>query len=698
MAKRGTSPQLYWAPDKDPSWAVNPGVLTEVSNLVPTSRGTLANYACTSGEQFLRVPSGALANTRPRSAAVVKQASTTSGQRARMIIGTAAAGGGSYLLEAIPGTGISDVSRAAGGPYGAAEFQFCGFGDTVIATCSPGGSNRPSELPQSSATIGGAFANLAGATIMGGCCTVNNGHLVIANVYDGATWYGDGWACSGLQNLGSWVANLAAAANLSTGANWGRMLDRPGQVRNLVNMRDRIIAYKADAMFMGTRTGNPLTWSWNLCADGVGQSNGNGVAVVKGIHYFLHRTGAYAFDGSSVTPIGEGWVNTFLANKLQQQSAFDVTLGPRACVDEQGNRIFWFITTNEAQQFSDGDFNCALVYNYVTRQWGWIDATWADNVNTDSGFGCPVRASREDLMLWDSVAQMYPGIFTVGSLAGVISLRVPVIGRGSLRSQTTSSFTTGDVGDDDSVTLLTAVKPRLIVGDDDLQLATCVVDGKMSQAELFDDEGFVLQGTATGTGSGGLTTQIYATGTTNLPTHTFAADDYMSFDYKIVAAASLTTQVGIRVATTLPSTLDALVTPSASGQWLSGRVALAAISGQVSSFFQFMIGPPAATGAYKVIFRRVRITDVNGVLRRRLWTASEERVIVGGTGFTLTTNVTPVVPAGGQKSSGVTFTYDPTLRKFAGSIARRFHRPKITLYNQVELTTLDLELAPAGDE
>ena len=30
---------VYFAPDMDPSWMVNPGVLVDVQNMIPTTRG-----------------------------------------------------------------------------------------------------------------------------------------------------------------------------------------------------------------------------------------------------------------------------------------------------------------------------------------------------------------------------------------------------------------------------------------------------------------------------------------------------------------------------------------------------------------------------------------------------------------------------------------------------------------------------------
>src|SRR5437879_2131421 len=46
MPRQGPSFQpIYLAPDLDPSWEINPGVLTSMVNYVPTKRGTYANFA-----------------------------------------------------------------------------------------------------------------------------------------------------------------------------------------------------------------------------------------------------------------------------------------------------------------------------------------------------------------------------------------------------------------------------------------------------------------------------------------------------------------------------------------------------------------------------------------------------------------------------------------------------------------------------
>src|SRR5512142_1039845 len=48
VSKRGWSKfiPLYYAPDIDQSWDVNPGVCNFIAGYVPTKRGTLASYAC----------------------------------------------------------------------------------------------------------------------------------------------------------------------------------------------------------------------------------------------------------------------------------------------------------------------------------------------------------------------------------------------------------------------------------------------------------------------------------------------------------------------------------------------------------------------------------------------------------------------------------------------------------------------------
>src|SRR5512146_3023482 len=36
---------LTFAPDLDPSWSLNPGILTDVTNMAPTKRNTFISYA-----------------------------------------------------------------------------------------------------------------------------------------------------------------------------------------------------------------------------------------------------------------------------------------------------------------------------------------------------------------------------------------------------------------------------------------------------------------------------------------------------------------------------------------------------------------------------------------------------------------------------------------------------------------------------
>lgn len=687
MAQQVSYTPVFWAPDLDPSWLANPGVLTEVRNMVPTTRKTLANYACTSGEQFQRVPALALANTIPISAAGLKLTTGVAAQRARIIIGTMGAGGGSYLLEAVPGTGFVDVSRAAGGPYVGGEYQFAAFADTILATTSaPYGVGQPSEIPQFSTAIGGAFANLTGCSIKAAVICVNKGYVLLGNVYDGVSWYGDGWACCALQNINSWPASLSASLNNINGPNYGRLTDTPGQIRAFVPMRDTVIAYKPDAIYVGRTTGNALTWGWTCIAQGVGQSSGNGVAVVNGVHYFIHRTGLYAFDGTYPRNIGIGLANEWLAAKLQHYLAFTQP-GPKAVVDEARSVIYFYVRTNDQPARTAGMLDAALVYNYVTGQIGWIDAPWADNSTAEIGFGCPVQVSREDLGQYDSVAQLFPGIVTVGSIGGSISMRIPVVGRGSLTSETTSQIATGDIGDETSYSRLSVIKPRLVVGDDDSQVASCTVDGKAAEGDFFDGEGFQIQALATGTGAGYCRVAIRNMSTTGFPRYTVGATDMIAFDFCMIAG-DVATPVGVRFQRTDGFFSDFLGVPTALGQWKSAAVSMAALAGKILQAMDLILDVPGSAIQHNVLIRRVRITDASGALLRRLFRGTEERFFTFGIATSNYSNASGFV----SRSIGQAFTHDATRRQFAGQVENRWHRPRITFYNETELAALFVDL------
>ena len=686
----------YFAPDMDPSWAVNPGVLVDVQNMVPTTRGTLANYVCTDKERIYENNGYTLGSSDYAvSARIMRALRTSPAPLASFYIGTTL-----KIIEADGSGAMTNVTRASGGDYTAGDWTWASFGADMIACAWLPDADAPNEVQMASGGPGSAFANLSNAP-KAMLVVAQKNQLLVANVKDGGATARDGWMCSGIGNDTSWTA-VNGAANLATGANNGRLLDTNGPIQALHAMRDFVVAYKADSMYLGQYVGNPYGWSWRLISDKVGQYSPNGTAIVNGMHYFLHRSGVYVFDGNAPRNIGTGVVNKFLASRMGSELDWRVPI--RAAVDSRNSLIYWFFSTKEYRDYatnSNGAY-VGLVYNYVSNRFGFVSRIWDDYNNAASGASppVPVMATHGEIQRWlnsDSSVDPNWTVWHVGGPYTDVHIRYAKIASSSVDDTTYSRVVTGDIGNDDSNTRLTRIKPALELGDADLQSATCYVDSKASKGDYYSGLGTMLTATASSTSSGSAIGERMRAiiGSASGSYYTVASGDYLSFTL-LPLAGSLTTPMGVRVVCSDATTLDATATPGALGTAQEAAVSLAAIVGKTLNYLSFapMFGTAGATGAHQMVVRNLRITDSGGTLRRRLCIGNEQR---GSVGNSSATNYTSVLSYP-LDSYGTAYTYDTTRRRWDGNKSSRWHRARMTFYNQTELAGLYVEADNAGSE
>ncbi len=416
---------IYFAPDLDPSWVVNPGILTSVTDMIPSKRNTLKTIAQAdtqdlSNGTFVEATYGV-----PIIGGIYKQVSGTG----RLIVGTA-----TRLME---NTGAAWVDRSlSGSAYTtAANWCFTTYGNDLIAVSK-------ANAPQVSTST--TFAALGGSPPKAAVCTTQKNFVLLGDTDDG-TSLGDRIWWSGLGNDATWTVSAATQAG-----NY-RLLATPGNVTALVNMRDSVVAYKEDSLYLGDYQGSPLLWTWRLISDAVGCAAMHGVAEVAGIHYFLHRSGVYRFDGASLQPIGQS-VNRYLFNQMGSQVEFATA---QAVYDEIENTIIWYFrdTGGASNQFRKG-----LAFNVQTGQYGFIANAWATGTGTCYA---TVQATLSDITNWlSSQATQSTNILTIGNEGGSGGvLRRPLFGDSA--GNNSGSITTGDIGDEVMNTTLTRIKPRV---------------------------------------------------------------------------------------------------------------------------------------------------------------------------------------------------------------------------------------------
>ena len=276
------------------------------------------------------------------------------------------------------------TDRSKGGGYSASTLTWTWtmFGNTCIAV-------NKEDPPQSSAS--GAFADLAGSPPKAQLVVSQLGFVMLLNYNDG-TDTPDGWWCSQLENpTGSWTpSNATQASN-------GRFYDTPGPITAACALRDSIVVFKADSIYVGDYIGdttNGIIWGWRLISDKIGCSAPHGVALLNDKLYFVHRSNVYEFDGAAARPIGMPVINT-LVNDLMISSSSLTRM--YAVVDQREGLVFWFYSSSGSNDVID----YALVYNVFTGQFGTVTNAAVKSTGTegtDYFATCAVKTTQADLV------------------------------------------------------------------------------------------------------------------------------------------------------------------------------------------------------------------------------------------------------------------------------------------------------------
>jgi hypothetical protein len=410
-------PLLGFAPDLDPT---TPGVITDCDGIIPTLKG------------FRAIGSGVSAGLPALAAAcqsivVVKKLDDTS----RIIAGTK-----TKLYEGAT-TSWTDVSAGGGSYAGTADgrWRFAQFGNVTLAA-------QKSDPLQSS--ISGAFAAIAGAPSASLVETINE-FVMVADYNDG-TDTPDGWFCSGLADYTNWTPSASSQA-----AN-GRLTRTPGRNLALRRLGDDAIIYKERSMYRGVYQGPPVIWAWELVSDSIGCSSQEGVINIGTAHFFIGYEDFYMFDGSRPVPIGSA-VKEWFFDDLNFSFRYKI----HGLHDRNRGIVMWWYPSTAS---TGGALDKWVAYNYRKDRWGRGTLT--------------VEALVEYMgasITFDSLGSLYatyddlPDIafdspFWVGSTplpAYVDSSHVLKTFSGVPAA---SSYTTGDIGVDDSITFMSRVRPR----------------------------------------------------------------------------------------------------------------------------------------------------------------------------------------------------------------------------------------------
>lgn len=397
------------------------GVITNVEMMVPTLRGY-------KGAPSL-VPQTAALSAACRGAVAAFLLDNTN----RLFAGT------QTKLYELSGTTWSDVTAAAGDYVGSADsvWRFAQFGNITLAV-------NGTDATQKSITTG-VFSALAGAP-KAYCIDTVAGFVFLANYNDGSA-VKDGVFWSAYQDYTIWTPSAATqCGNL-------RLLDTPGEIRALKGLQKYAVAYKENSIYLGVNTESNLLWGFNLVSDKIGTYSHEAVVKAETSHYFIGSNGIYQFTAGSIPQaIDDGIRDWFLAD-LNKQFAYKI----RGVYDKLNSLIFWYYPST-----GSSTLDSCLVYHVKTRKWS--------------------RANRSIEVCLELItpAQTYAGLLTAyatyavipsvtygGSFWNNLSTNMAVVSTDHMIYTLTgvsssSSITSGTLGDDMQFTLLKRVQPRFV--------------------------------------------------------------------------------------------------------------------------------------------------------------------------------------------------------------------------------------------
>lgn len=421
-------PVTGFAPDLDPT---TPGVVTSCQGMLPTLVGMEASPSPVSAG----FP--ALADECTGAFAV-----TLLDGSSRFFAATATA-----IYEGIS-SAWTDQSRLVGGAYNAATSRWRGtqFGNVTIL------GTKLDTLQYSNTS--GAFANIAGAPKANVIETV--GDFVMVADYDDGTDTPNGIFWSGRGDYTDWTPAAATeCGNLS-------LTSTPGSIRALRRLGDNVVAYKGRSMYLGTFQPQIL-WGFQEISGTVGAVSHEAVVPIVtkaggAAHIFMASDDFYYFDGSRPVPIGSP-VKTWFFERLNDNFSDKVA----ALHDPVKSLIYWFYPSTSSM---DGSLNACIVYNYRADKWGVDDRdielpilyisgglTYGDFEGAYHTYA-DIPAIPYDSAYWyegSRLAAYFDTSHVLQSLAG---------------ESLSSSFTTGDLGDDEQVLCTSRARPRYQVAPD----------------------------------------------------------------------------------------------------------------------------------------------------------------------------------------------------------------------------------------
>jgi hypothetical protein len=353
------------------------------------------------------------------------------------------------------------VDRSAGGGYALGaetRWTFAQFGDTTLAT------GQGTTIQRSTT---GAFSAISGAPEAEIIFTV--GAFVMAlNTNDGVDKF-DGWHCCAAFDDTSWSPSIA------TQSAKGRLVASPGALTAGARLGEYAVAYKARSIFLGQYVGAPAVWNWIPVAGGdVGCVGKEALCDIGNAHFFVGEDNFYVFDGTAPVAVADNQVRQWFFNNSSPELRYKI----KCVYDRQNDRVWIFYPSKNA-----ADCDSALVWHVKAQRWGRADRVIEAALNYISA-ATTYNTLNNVAATYDALPQVaYDSQYWLAggrSLSIVDATHQLVILDGVSVS---SSMTTGEYGDDDSLSFLRRVRLRYADAPD---TASCTVRYSMNSGTPFN--------------------------------------------------------------------------------------------------------------------------------------------------------------------------------------------------------------------
>ncbi len=433
------TPLLGFTPDME---APTAGALVDCDQFIPYLSGM---EAAPTPVTPLDVP--ALA-TACRGAVVTEK---IDGSR-RIIAGTA-----TKLYELTAGA-WADRSSATYSGGADTRWSFAQFGDDTIA------SNKADAMQVSSSTT---FADIAGAPKAEIVYSVGS-QVMALNVDDGADKK-DGWHCCAIYDASDWVESVA------TQSASGRLVTKPGPITAGLSLGEYATAYKAGSVYLGQYVGAPSVWDWVPVPGDAGCVGKEALCDIDSAHFFVGKDNFWVFDGTRPAPVGDAQVRQWFFDNADPTNLFKT----KCTYDRQQNRV-WIFYPSIGSSVCDS----ALVFHLKNKLWGRANRTIEATLNYISA-GLTIDTLGTVSATFDGLPDIsYDSSYWLAGARSLAAFNASHQLQALTGAALTSSFTTGDAGDDDMVTTLRRIRLRFAAGRAPSSASVATIH-KMSSGDAF---------------------------------------------------------------------------------------------------------------------------------------------------------------------------------------------------------------------